>query len=512
MHLSHLGLPVRDVRRTLDFYEVHLNLTGGPRAATRTAPSSCAIRTDSTCPAPGRCSHVATGVPAFRLCDARRRPGAGDAARLTADGVPIVESDDDPVTWRSTALIRTAGGSSLLGADPVRRVSQPVGDPPRGSRDRDRRVVPPAATPRPRSSVRRRGCGRRPGSAGPPDSASRSDIGEPWFPGSESLPTAWVREPVYPARREPLRDVLRIVREEVDHSSRRRSTRARTTAVCAIEKVSNGGSSDVETTDVAVNPTGLMAPPSSVITVTPAGRRRGWDGIHVGVQAGRHVGCGLGGHGTAPLRGEQQSADDPARVPSHSVSMAGVSGSRSSSTVRALVGELAPNSTSRRMKCASAARRWIDDAATVTGTATTPPSAPYPNRSRMPSTGRCSRPCTPAWLIISRSADRTASSASSTRGCGRVKIAPCRSRGRWSASRRPASRTASQLNAGRVGDSRVREPDAGCRPVRRCSGPAHAPTAASSDRPADTPSSSSPRAARIGFTPSPNQYASSRSG
>jgi catechol 2,3-dioxygenase-like lactoylglutathione lyase family enzyme len=97
MHLSHLGLPVRDVRRSLDFYEVHF---GFDRATARSYPDGTVIvRNQDRFDLALHPADAVTSQPeflhfGFAMPDADRVRAM--LARLTADGVPIVESDDEP--------------------------------------------------------------------------------------------------------------------------------------------------------------------------------------------------------------------------------------------------------------------------------------------------------------------------------------------------------------------------------------------------------------------------------
>jgi catechol 2,3-dioxygenase-like lactoylglutathione lyase family enzyme len=97
MHLSHLGLPVHDVRRSLDFYEVHFGIE---RATARSYPDGTVIVRNqdgfdlALHPADAVTSHPEFLHFGFALPDADRVRAM--LARLTADGVPIVESDEEP--------------------------------------------------------------------------------------------------------------------------------------------------------------------------------------------------------------------------------------------------------------------------------------------------------------------------------------------------------------------------------------------------------------------------------
>ncbi len=97
MHLMHLGLPVRDIGRSLDFYETYF---GFDRATARNYPDGTVIVRNADgfdlalhpadAPAlPSEFLHFGFALPDADLVRAV-------LARLRADGVPIVENDDEP--------------------------------------------------------------------------------------------------------------------------------------------------------------------------------------------------------------------------------------------------------------------------------------------------------------------------------------------------------------------------------------------------------------------------------
>lgn len=96
-HLLHLGLPVRDVRSSLDFYEAHF---GFDRTTARSYPDGTVIVRNpdgfdlALHPADPPAAHPEFLHFGFAMPDADRVRAM--FTRLTADGVPIVESDDEP--------------------------------------------------------------------------------------------------------------------------------------------------------------------------------------------------------------------------------------------------------------------------------------------------------------------------------------------------------------------------------------------------------------------------------
>jgi catechol 2,3-dioxygenase-like lactoylglutathione lyase family enzyme len=97
MHLLHLGLPVRDVRRSLDFYAAHFGFD--PATARRYPDGTVIIRNPDGFDLalhPGRARDSPSGFLhfGFSLPDADRVRAM--LARVEAEGVPIVERDDDP--------------------------------------------------------------------------------------------------------------------------------------------------------------------------------------------------------------------------------------------------------------------------------------------------------------------------------------------------------------------------------------------------------------------------------
>jgi catechol 2,3-dioxygenase-like lactoylglutathione lyase family enzyme len=97
MHLLHLGLPVRDVRRSLDFYQAYFGFD--PSTARHYPDSTVIVRNPDGFDLALHPADAAASPPdflhfGFALPDAERVRAV--LARVTADGVPIVESDDEP--------------------------------------------------------------------------------------------------------------------------------------------------------------------------------------------------------------------------------------------------------------------------------------------------------------------------------------------------------------------------------------------------------------------------------
>ena len=116
MHLSHLGLPVRDERRSQRFYSACFGFD--PVTAREYEDGTVIIRNADGFDLALHPVGQVEPSPAFRHAGFRAAEPADVRAlleRMEADGVTIAERNDEASTWRSSAWTRTATGSRCTG-------------------------------------------------------------------------------------------------------------------------------------------------------------------------------------------------------------------------------------------------------------------------------------------------------------------------------------------------------------------------------------------------------------
>jgi catechol 2,3-dioxygenase-like lactoylglutathione lyase family enzyme len=120
MDLRHLGLPVRDERRSQQFYTDYFGFD--PATARECEDGTVIIRNAyGFALALYPVGHVEPS-PAFLHAGFQAAEPAEVRAlmeRMEADGVTIVERDEEAATWRSNAWTRTATGSRWAGTGTI---------------------------------------------------------------------------------------------------------------------------------------------------------------------------------------------------------------------------------------------------------------------------------------------------------------------------------------------------------------------------------------------------------
>jgi predicted enzyme related to lactoylglutathione lyase len=117
MHLNHLGLPVRGLRRSQQFYSAYFGFDLA--AAQEYADGTVIIRNADGFDLALHPVRQAEPSPAFLQAGFKAAAPAGVRAlmeRMDADGSPSRNATMKQPTWRSNALTRTATGSRCTGS------------------------------------------------------------------------------------------------------------------------------------------------------------------------------------------------------------------------------------------------------------------------------------------------------------------------------------------------------------------------------------------------------------
>jgi catechol 2,3-dioxygenase-like lactoylglutathione lyase family enzyme len=117
MRVNHIGLPVREEARSLAFYATYLGFD--PATARRYPDGTVIVRNADGFDLALHPGDVPTGGETFlHFGFSASEPDAVRElmARMRADGVSIVEHDEEPDSSRSSASTRTAGASRSTGS------------------------------------------------------------------------------------------------------------------------------------------------------------------------------------------------------------------------------------------------------------------------------------------------------------------------------------------------------------------------------------------------------------